>query len=104
MNFFAQQPAPQTNSCHLRRFDAKYRQLMQAIGRRCTVYVVLQDAPEWAWQPKYFQTLANAQWAQLDELAKAALDGRPRLKLFIVCASLDQPAGRSGRSKSAQQR
>jgi hypothetical protein len=42
-------------------------------------YAVLHDATEWAWQSKYFQTLGNSQWAQLDESVKAALDGHPRL-------------------------
>jgi hypothetical protein len=67
-------------------------------------YTVLRDTTEWAWQSKYFQTLGDSQWAQLDKSVKAALDGHPGLKRYIVCVPLDLPDGRLGRGKSARQR
>lgn len=67
-------------------------------------YAVLPDSTEWAWQSKYFHTLGDSQWSQLDESVRAALDGHPELKRYIACVPLDLPDGRSGRGKSAQQR
>lgn len=67
-------------------------------------YAVLPDATEWAWQSKYFQNIGDSQWAQLDESVKAALEGHPKLRRYMVCVPLDLPDGRSGRGKSAQQR
>ena len=67
-------------------------------------YAVLQDTTEWAWQSKYFQTMGDSQWAQLDKSVKAALDAHPGLTRYIVCVPLDLPDGRLGRGKSARQR
>ncbi|MBL8475058.1 MAG: ATP-binding protein [Methyloversatilis sp.] len=67
-------------------------------------YAVLPDTTEWAWQSKYFQNLGDAQWAQLDESVRTALEGHPRLTRYIVCVPLDLPDGRTGRGKSARQR
>lgn len=67
-------------------------------------YAVLPDGTEWAWQSKYFQSIGDSQWAQLDESVKAALEGHPRLRRYMVCVPLDLPDGRPGRGKSAQQR
>ncbi|TSD57074.1 hypothetical protein FFI97_023290 [Variovorax sp. KBS0712] len=67
-------------------------------------YAVLPDSTELAWQSKYFHTLGDSQWSQLDESVRAALDGHPKLTCYIACVPLDLPDGRSGRGKSAQQR
>ncbi|MFM0131247.1 AVAST type 2 anti-phage system protein Avs2 [Paraburkholderia sediminicola] len=67
-------------------------------------YAVHPDATESAWQTKYFHSIGDSQWTQLDESVKAALNGHPRLTRFIVCVPLDLPDGRSGRAKSARER
>lgn len=67
-------------------------------------YAVLSDTSEWAWQSKYFRSLGDSQWAQLDESVRAALDGHPKMRRYIVCVPLDLPDGRKGRGKSARQR
>jgi hypothetical protein len=67
-------------------------------------YVVLHDGTEWAWQSKYFHTLGESQWTQLDESVRTALGGHPKLTRFIACIPLDLPDGRSGRAKSARER
>ena len=67
-------------------------------------YAVLPDATELAWQSKYFHTLGDSQWSQLDESVRAALNGHPKLTCYIACVPLDLPDGRPGRGKSAQQR
>lgn len=67
-------------------------------------YAVLPDSTELAWQSKYFHTLGDSQWSQIDESVRAALDGHPELTCYLVCVPLDLPDGRSGRGKSAQQR
>lgn len=67
-------------------------------------YAVMPDATELAWQSKYFHTLGDSQWSQLDESVRAALNGHPKLTCYIACVPLDLPDGRPGRGKSAQQR
>lgn len=67
-------------------------------------YAVMPDTTESAWQAKYFHTINESQWSQLDESVKAALDGHPMLRCYTVCVPLDLPDGRLGRGKSAQQR
>jgi hypothetical protein len=67
-------------------------------------YAVLADGTEWAWQSKYFHSLGNSQWKQLDESVRSALDGHPKLTRYIACVPLDLPDGRSTGGKSARQR
>lgn len=67
-------------------------------------YAVLKDSSEWAWQAKYFRSLGESQWKQLDASVEAALDGHPRLQRYFICAPMDLPDGRLGRAKSARQR
>ena len=67
-------------------------------------YVVHPDQTEWAWQAKFFQSMGDSQWAQLDESVAAAIEGHPKLTRFIVCISCDLPDGRAPRKKSARER
>lgn len=66
-------------------------------------YCILPDGSEWGWQAKYFDTLGNSQWAQIDKSVKTALDKHPKLVRYFVCIPLDRPDVRDGR-KSAMQR
>ena len=52
-------------------------------------YWQLANGDERGWQAKYFETLGEAQWRQLDESVRTALDKHSRLVEYIVCVPLD---------------
>ena len=67
-------------------------------------YAVLADGSEWGWQAKYFDTLGNSQWSQIDESVRTALDRHPRLRRYVVCVPLDRPDARQPGQQSAMDR
>ena len=67
-------------------------------------YCILPDESEWGWQAKYFDTLGNSQWQQLDKSVKTALDNHPKLVRYFVCIPLDRSDARIEGQKSAMQR
>ena len=67
-------------------------------------YAVLSDGTEWGWQAKYFNTLGNTQWSELDDSVKTALEKHPQLVRYFVCVPLDRPDARITGKKSARQR
>ena len=68
-------------------------------------YCVLEDGSEWGWQAKYFTSaLNNAQWAQLDDSVKTALDKHPALTRYYVCIPWDRSDARIPSRRSAMQR
>jgi len=67
-------------------------------------YTILSDGREWGWQAKYFDSLGDSQWSQLDESVNTALKKHPRLVRYFVCVPLDRPDARIGRQKSAKDR
>ena len=52
-------------------------------------YWTLPSGVEFAWQAKYFLSLGNTQWAEIDDSVKTALDKHPRLKLYHVSVPID---------------
>lgn len=67
-------------------------------------YAVLADGREWGWQAKYFDTLGDSQWSQLDHSVETALEKHPRLVRYFVCVPLDRPDPRVEGRRSAKQR
>lgn len=67
-------------------------------------YVVLPDGSEWGWQAKYFNTLGDSQWLQIDKSVKNALDKHPKLRRYYVCVPLDLPDARIDGQQSARQK
>ena len=67
-------------------------------------YAFLSDKSEWGWQAKYFDSLGNSQWSQLDESVQTALDKHPQLRRYYICIPLDLPDARIGRQQSARQK
>jgi hypothetical protein len=67
-------------------------------------YSVFEDGSEWGWQAKYFDNLGGAQWSQLDDSVKTALDKHKSLVRYYVCIPLDRPDARIPRQKSARDR
>ena len=48
-------------------------------------YWTLPDGSEWAWQAKYFHSIQDRQWTQIDKSVKRALSTHPNLKQYIIC-------------------
>ena len=61
----------------------------------------LRDGGEWGWQAKYFDTLGNSQWSQLDDSIGNALKKHPALVRYYVCVPLDRADARTHGRKSA---
>ena len=64
-------------------------------------YAKFENATECAWQAKYFFTLGDKQWSQIDRSVNAALRKHPRLKRYVVCLPMDLPDARVPGKKSA---
>ena len=67
-------------------------------------FVVFENGEEWGWQAKYFNTLGDTQWNQMDRSVRTALDKHPGLTRYFICVPLDRPDARIGRQLSALQR
>lgn len=68
-------------------------------------YCVLAGGGEWAWQAKYFTSSPrDAQWSQIDDSVRIALDKHPALVRYHVCLPIDLPDARIEGKKSARQR
>ena len=59
-------------------------------------FAILSDGGEWGWQAKYFDSLGESQWLQLDKSVKTAIEKHPRLVRYHVCVPLDRPDARLG--------
>ncbi len=67
-------------------------------------FCALSDNTEWGWQTKYFTTLGDSQFAQLDGSVKTALSRHSSLTRYFVCVPLDRPDARVDGKKSAMER
>src|ERR1700730_809241 len=67
-------------------------------------YAVLGDRGEWGWQAKYFDTLGDSQWSQIDDSVKQALQKHPKLVRYFICVPLDRADARVGGRRSAKER
>lgn len=50
----------------------------------------LPNSGEWAWQAKFFLTVDESQWKQLDQSVKTALDKHPHLVSYTICLPIDR--------------
>ena len=64
-------------------------------------YAIYGNGSEWAWQAKYFLTLGDSQWAQLDRSVRTALQKHPLLVRYIICLPMDLPDARVPGQQSA---
>ena len=67
-------------------------------------FAIYENGSECAWQAKYFLTLRDSQWAQLDQSVRTALQKHPLLGRYVICLPMDLPDGRvpgqdSGRAR-----
>ncbi len=67
-------------------------------------FVTFADGSEWGWQAKYFDTLGDSQWAQLDKSVSTVLDKHPKLTRSFICVPLDRPDARVKGQTSALER
>lgn len=67
-------------------------------------YAVLNNGSEWAWQAKYFDTLGDSQWSQIDKSVRTAIMKHPRLVQYYICVPLDRPDARIDGRKSAKEK
>jgi hypothetical protein len=67
-------------------------------------YTVHPDNTEWGWQAKYFDSLGDSQWGQLDSSVKTALSKHPNVVKYFICVPLDRPDARIEGRKSARER
>ena len=67
-------------------------------------YCALDDGSEWGWQTKYFDTLGQTQWTQIDRSVKKALAKHRSLGRYFICVPIDRPDARIRGQKSALQR
>lgn len=54
-------------------------------------YCVLSDNSEYGWQAKFFTSMGESQWTQLDESFKTAFAKHPNLIKYYICVPLDRP-------------
>jgi hypothetical protein len=59
----------------------------------------LPNSDEWAWQAKFFTSVGDSQWKQLDDSVKTALDKHPRLVSYTICIPIDRADPRIDKKK-----
>ena len=64
-------------------------------------YAIFGNGSECAWQAKYFLTLGDSQWPQIDRSVRTALQKHPRLTRYVVCLPMDLPDARVPDQESA---
>jgi hypothetical protein len=53
-------------------------------------YCILKNGDEYGWQAKYFDSMGDSQWNQLEKSFKTALEKHPRLVKYYICIPLDR--------------
>ena len=64
-------------------------------------YAINDNGSEYAWQAKYFLTLGDNQWSQIDRSVCTALGKHPRLMRYVICLPMDLPDARVPGQESA---
>lgn len=67
-------------------------------------YCVFDNGDEFGWQAKFFLSLGDSQWAQLDRSFHTAFEKHPRLIKYYICVPIDRNDARVGRQKSAMEK
>ena len=53
-------------------------------------YCVLENGDEYGWQSKFFTSMGNRQWQQIDQSFKRALETHRNLVKYFICIPLDR--------------
>ena len=67
-------------------------------------FCIHPDKSEWGWQAKYFDSLGDSQWSQLNSSVKTVLEKHPNLVRYFICIPLDRPDARIEGRRSTMQR
>lgn len=62
-------------------------------------YCILSDNSEYGWQAKFFSSVSDSQWTQLDKSFKTAFTKHPNLKKYFICTPLDRQDPRIDKQK-----
>jgi hypothetical protein len=62
-------------------------------------YCILTNGDEYGWQAKYFTSMGDSQWTQIDKSFKTAFGKHPNLKKYYVCTPLDRQDPRIANEK-----
>lgn len=63
-------------------------------------FAILPSGAERGWQAKFFDSMGQSQWAQLDNSVKTAINKHPRLEHYTICLPFDRPDSRVEEQKS----
>ncbi|MBX9887356.1 MAG: hypothetical protein K2Y30_05430 [Flavobacteriaceae bacterium] len=80
--------------CHLARAEqilnkSKFIRVAAPDGG-VEAYCLLSDNSEYGWQAKFFSSVGDSQWTQLDKSFKTAFTKHPNLKKYFICTPLDR--------------
>ena len=64
-------------------------------------YAIYENGSEHGWQAKYFFTMEDAQWRQIDHSVRTAIQKHPLLERYVICLPMDLPDARITGQKSA---
>lgn len=53
-------------------------------------YCTLENGDEYGWQAKFFDSMGQSQWRQLEDSFKNAFEKHPRLVRYYICIPLDR--------------
>ncbi|MBP6238444.1 MAG: ATP-binding protein [Saprospiraceae bacterium] len=53
-------------------------------------YCILKNGDEYGWQAKFFSSMEDSQWTQIDKSFKTAFAKHPNLKKYFICTPLDR--------------
>jgi len=53
-------------------------------------YCVLSNGDEYGWQAKFFDTMGDSQWKQLDKSFEVAFEKHPKLIRYYICIPIDR--------------
>jgi hypothetical protein len=62
-------------------------------------YCILNNGNEYGWQAKFFDSMSNSQWRQLDDSFKAVFEKHPKLVKYFICTPLDRQDPRIEKQK-----
>lgn len=63
-------------------------------------YCTLDNGDEYGWQAKYFFSMGNSQWRQLEESFKKAFETHTKLVRYYICLPIDRRDPRTPKQKS----
>lgn len=53
-------------------------------------YCILNNGNEYGWQAKFFDSMSDSQWRQLEDSFKTAFEKHPKLVKYFICTPLDR--------------